>query len=118
MEKIKMYKKIEGCGACELSLNLLKDFDIEVINIEEMVGKDHGITAVPTFIQGTKRHEGFANKDLLEAKGFVLELKEDPNVEYGIEVGNTCPICKLGKVADLGGCNTCTNCMAQLKCGL
>lgn len=118
MNKLYMYKKIEGCGACELSLNLLKEFDIEIINIEDMVGKDHGITAVPTFIQGDKRHEGFANKELLEAKGFVLEVKEDKNVEYGIEVGNTCPICKLGKVHEYAGCNSCMNCGAQLKCGL
>lgn len=118
--KLYMYKKSEGCGACEMSLQLLKDYEIEVVNIDHMVGKDTGITAVPTFIQGDKRHEGFANKDLLETKGFVLEFKQtaDPNAVYGIEVGETCPVCKLGKVADLGGCNTCTNCGAQLKCGL
>lgn len=38
--------------------------------------------------------------------------------EYGTEVGDICPICKEGTVEDLGGCNTCTNCGAQLKCGL
>jgi ribonucleoside-diphosphate reductase alpha chain len=38
--------------------------------------------------------------------------------EIGVEVGSTCPICKEGVVEDLGGCNTCTNCNAQLKCGL
>lgn len=40
------------------------------------------------------------------------------NVTIGSEVGNTCPVCRQGKVEDLGGCNTCTNCGAQLKCGL
>lgn len=39
-------------------------------------------------------------------------------VSYGNEVGDTCPICRQGTVEDLGGCNTCTNCNAQLKCGL
>ena len=40
------------------------------------------------------------------------------DVVYGSDVGNTCPICRKGIVADIGGCNTCTNCSAQLVCGL
>ncbi len=36
----------------------------------------------------------------------------------GSEVGNTCPVCRKGSVEEIGGCNTCTNCNAQLKCGL
>jgi ribonucleoside-diphosphate reductase alpha chain len=40
------------------------------------------------------------------------------NVTIGSEVGNTCPVCRKGTVKDMGGCNTCTNCGAQLKCGL
>ena len=36
--------------------------------------------------------------------------------EIGVEVGNICPICLEGQVENLGGCNTCTNCNAQLKC--
>ena len=38
--------------------------------------------------------------------------------EIGIEVGNICPICLEGQVENLGGCNTCTNCNAQLKCDI
>ncbi len=38
--------------------------------------------------------------------------------EIGVEVGNLCPICREGTVQDVGGCHTCTNCGAQLKCGL
>jgi ribonucleoside-diphosphate reductase alpha chain len=38
--------------------------------------------------------------------------------EIGVEIGNICPICTEGVVEDIGGCNTCTNCSAQLKCGL
>lgn len=37
---------------------------------------------------------------------------------YGNEIGNTCPICRIGIVEDIGGCHTCTNCLSQLKCGL
>jgi ribonucleoside-diphosphate reductase alpha chain len=40
------------------------------------------------------------------------------DVTIGNEVGNTCPICREGTVEDIGGCNTCTKCGAQLKCGL
>jgi ribonucleoside-diphosphate reductase alpha chain len=40
------------------------------------------------------------------------------DVTIGSEVGNTCPVCRKGKVKDIGGCNTCTNCGTQLKCGL
>ncbi|MGM7681532.1 vitamin B12-dependent ribonucleotide reductase [Cytobacillus sp. Hm23] len=40
------------------------------------------------------------------------------DVTIGSEIGNTCPVCRKGTVEDLGGCNTCTNCGAQLKCGL
>ncbi len=34
------------------------------------------------------------------------------DVTIGSEVGNTCPVCRKGKVIETGGCN------AQLKCGL
>jgi ribonucleoside-diphosphate reductase alpha chain len=40
------------------------------------------------------------------------------DVTIGSEVGNTCPVCRQGKVKEIGGCNTCTNCGAQLRCGL
>jgi ribonucleoside-diphosphate reductase alpha chain len=39
-------------------------------------------------------------------------------VTIGSEVGDTCPVCRKGTVEEIGGCNTCTNCNAQLKCGL
>ncbi|RLL48096.1 vitamin B12-dependent ribonucleotide reductase [Oceanobacillus piezotolerans] len=40
------------------------------------------------------------------------------SVTIGSEVGNTCPVCREGTVEDIGGCNTCISCGAQLKCGL
>lgn len=43
---------------------------------------------------------------------------EDTEVTIGSEVGNICPVCREGEVEDIGGCNTCTSCNAQLKCGL
>ncbi len=40
------------------------------------------------------------------------------NKNIGVEIGDICPICLEGTVEEIGGCNTCTNCNAQLKCGL
>lgn len=40
------------------------------------------------------------------------------NRNIGVEIGDLCPICLEGTVEEIGGCNTCTNCNAQLKCGL
>jgi len=40
------------------------------------------------------------------------------NVNIGNEIGDTCPICREGTVREIGGCATCDNCGAQLKCGL
>lgn len=39
-------------------------------------------------------------------------------VTIGSELGNICPVCREGDIEDIGGCNTCTSCGAQLKCGL
>ncbi len=42
--------------------------------------------------------------------------RQDRNI--GTDVGDICPICLEGIVEEFGGCHTCTNCNAQLKCGL
>lgn len=43
---------------------------------------------------------------------------EQTSVKIGTEIGDTCPMCRKGTVIDAGGCSTCDNCNAQLKCGL
>ncbi|MBE4910471.1 vitamin B12-dependent ribonucleotide reductase [Bacillus luteolus] len=48
----------------------------------------------------------------------TINALRSTDVTIGSEVGNTCPVCRQGTVEDLGGCNTCTGCGAQLKCGL
>lgn len=56
-----------------------------------------------------------------EGKTFVIDTIQDlssTDVTYGSEVGDTCPICREGTIEEIGGCNTCTDCGAQLKCGL
>ncbi|MBP1969727.1 ribonucleoside-diphosphate reductase alpha chain [Virgibacillus natechei] len=47
----------------------------------------------------------------------VQEL-EKTSVSIGSEIGDTCPVCRTGSVEEIGGCNTCTSCNAQLKCGI
>ncbi|WP_077621597.1 vitamin B12-dependent ribonucleotide reductase [Sediminibacillus massiliensis] len=61
--------------------------------------------------------EGETNKPHVVLMDTIQEL-EKTNVTIGSEVGDTCPVCRKGTVEDIGGCNTCTNCNAQLKCGL
>ncbi len=51
-----------------------------------------------------------------EKKTDLRSDRQDRNI--GVEVGDICPICLEGTVEEIGGCNTCTNCNAQLKCGL
>ncbi|PSL42358.1 ribonucleoside-diphosphate reductase class II [Salsuginibacillus halophilus] len=56
-----------------------------------------------------------------EQKVVVVDTIQDvrsTSVNVGGEVGDTCPVCRSGHIEDIGGCNTCTSCGAQLKCGL
>src|SRR5699024_10581102 len=48
----------------------------------------------------------------------TIQALEKTNVTIGSEVGDRCPVCREGHVAEIGGCNTCTSCGAQLKCGV
>ena len=48
----------------------------------------------------------------------TIHRLQPTNVNIGSEIGDTCPVCRQGTVEEIGGCNTCTVCDAQLKCGL
>ena len=48
----------------------------------------------------------------------TIQELEKTNVSIGSELGDRCPVCREGHVAEIGGCNTCTSCGAQLKCGV
>ncbi|MBU8879351.1 vitamin B12-dependent ribonucleotide reductase [Bacillus sp. FJAT-29790] len=63
----------------------------------------------------------FAKKEKTKQHVVLVDTISDlrsTSVTIGSEVGNTCPVCRKGNVEEIGGCNTCTNCNAQLKCGL
>ncbi|WP_335872792.1 vitamin B12-dependent ribonucleotide reductase [Bacillus sp. 2205SS5-2] len=63
------------------------------------------------------KHEKKVNQNKVVLVDTIQEIRST-NVTIGSEVGNTCPVCRKGTVKEIGGCNTCTNCGAQLKCGL
>src|SRR5690606_17899245 len=87
---------------------------------------------------GTVYVDGSRDTQVLTLKAEENQLEEDWKVEekpkvvlvetiqdlrstdvtYGSEIGDTCPVCRKGKVQEIGGCNTCDNCGVQLKCGL
>ncbi|NYF24606.1 vitamin B12-dependent ribonucleotide reductase [Sporosarcina sp. JAI121] len=64
---------------------------------------------------------GYVEEVIEQRKVVLVDTIQDlrsTNVTIGSEVGDTCPVCRTGTVEEMGGCNTCTNCNAQLKCGL
>ncbi|GAA0443535.1 hypothetical protein GCM10008983_20970 [Lentibacillus halophilus] len=48
----------------------------------------------------------------------TIQELDKTNVTIGSDVGDTCPVCRSGTIEEIGGCNSCTSCGAQLKCGL
>ncbi|MDX8359625.1 vitamin B12-dependent ribonucleotide reductase [Cytobacillus sp. IB215316] len=68
-----------------------------------------------------KKDAEIPSRDSVKSHVVLVDTINDlrsTDVTIGSEIGNTCPVCRKGTVEDLGGCNTCTNCGAQLKCGL
>lgn len=64
------------------------------------------------------REDVMLDKDISMIKmAHTKEVGSDGTI-YGTEPGNHCPICRQGIVEVISGCNTCTNCNAQLTCGL
>ncbi|MGG1686628.1 vitamin B12-dependent ribonucleotide reductase [Pseudalkalibacillus sp. NRS-1564] len=61
--------------------------------------------------------DGMQEKKQVVLVDTITDLRST-DVTIGSEVGNTCPVCRKGQVKEMGGCNTCDNCGAQLKCGL
>ncbi|AVP49023.1 vitamin B12-dependent ribonucleotide reductase [Williamsoniiplasma luminosum] len=46
------------------------------------------------------------------------DFKDENTIRIGNEIGDTCPVCQLGRLIDSGGCVTCNSCNSQVKCGL
>lgn len=62
------------------------------------------------------------NSDNQPAREFTYEDEivqiSKSNKKKGTYYGDICLICGMGELKDQGGCATCSNCGAQLKCGL
>lgn len=56
-------------------------------------------------------------RKLIYQNSGVYIIKE-VNKDYGVYAGNICQVCRKGVLVDYGGCATCPECNAQLKCGL
>lgn len=67
--------------------------------------------------QDTSEADKPASKQTVVLIDTIQDLRST-SVTIGSEIGNTCPVCRKGQVKEIGGCNTCDNCNAQLKCGL
>lgn len=68
---------------------------------------------------GTVYVDGSRDSQVLSLSNDDKETEDErikETAEVGIEIGNTCPICRDGTVVEQGGCNTCNTCGTQLKC--
>lgn len=95
----------------------------DVQKVYEMLWKG-GAKGGTVYVDGSRDTQVLSLTDEENEIEEVEEIEDEPQevveeeVHYGVEVGDTCIVCRIGKVEDVGGCNTCMNCKAQLKCGL
>jgi len=67
-------------------------------------------------IMSVKMLDNGGRKILYETSGWYYI--EPTDKKKGVYAGDICQICNKGELVDYGGCATCNNCNAQLKCGL
>lgn len=103
----KIYARLYKNGAKGGTVYVDGSRDTQVLSITKDKQDDTGVVSLINENQIEEIRHSHAD---------VPGMKQDKN--FGTEVGDICPICKEGTVEDLGGCNTCTNCGAQLKCGI
>ncbi|PQD96544.1 ribonucleoside-diphosphate reductase, adenosylcobalamin-dependent [Pradoshia eiseniae] len=101
----KVYERLYKGGAKGGTVYVDGSRDTQVLTLKKEENTD--TTEIPA--ESPKQHVVLVD---------TINALESTSVTIGSEVGNTCPVCRKGKVEELGGCNTCTNCGAQLKCGL
>ncbi|MCK9199213.1 MAG: ribonucleoside-diphosphate reductase, partial [Bacilli bacterium] len=106
----KVYERLYKGGAKGGTVYVDGSRDTQVLTLNKEDEPQDQLNMVKDF--GVEAHIKTPKKELTELRG------DRQDREIGVEVGNICPICLEGVVEEIGGCNTCTNCNAQLKCGL
>lgn len=101
----KVYERLHKGGAKGGTVYVDGSRDAQVLSLTD---KENDFTEIGF---ETEKEEFDKNEDVM-----VSNVENKGNV--GVEEGDTCPICLIGIVVEHGGCNTCDNCKAQLKCGL
>lgn len=108
----KIYERLYYGGAKGGTVYVDGSRDSQVLTLKAEENAFESVAVSPE-----KALEKDSNKDKAFVVDTIVEL-DTTAVTIGNEIGDTCPVCRIGTVQDLGGCNTCNNCAAQLKCGL
>lgn len=70
------------------------------------------------YVDGSRDTQVLTSGTEESAQEEILEENTEEEVIYGSNLGDTCPLCRKGIVEEIGGCHTCSNCLAHLQCGL
>ncbi len=106
----KIYERLYNGGAKGGTVYVDGSRDSQVLTLSNEEDQAWGQMTAQDFGIEVKKTQEKEKKTDLRAD------RQDRNI--GTEIGDICPICLEGVVEEIGGCNTCTNCNAQLKCGL
>lgn len=109
VQELYMYLYKNGAKGGTVYVDGSRDTQVLTLKSEEETTKQIEITDLGIEIE--------ENKEPREVES-QLHLRTKAGRNIGVEIGDICPICLEGTVEDIGGCNTCSNCNAQLKCGL
>ncbi|OQP17721.1 vitamin B12-dependent ribonucleotide reductase [Geobacillus zalihae] len=108
----KVYERLWRCGAKGGTVYVDGSRDAQVLTLKAEENRiEEQLELLP------EEHEEKETKRAVVLVDTIQDVRAT-DVTIGSEVGNICPICREGTVEEIGGCNTCTNCGAQLKCGL
>ncbi|ARP43446.1 ribonucleoside-diphosphate reductase, adenosylcobalamin-dependent [Geobacillus sp. 47C-IIb] len=108
----KVYERLWRCGAKGGTVYVDGSRDAQVLTLKaEENTVEEQLELIP------EETEEQAKKRTVVLVDTIQDVRST-DVTIGSEIGNICPICREGTIEEIGGCNTCTSCGAQLKCGL
>lgn len=109
VQELYMYLYKNGAKGGTVYVDGSRDAQVLTLKTEEALPKQIEITDLGIEVEEIKIPKETESQ---------LHLRSKAGKNIGVEIGDICPICNEGTVEDIGGCNTCSNCNAQLKCGL